>query len=59
MLMGDLSKREVVTIIVGIVVAVTLMIWGTVAVLNHFVLNSDDPLAKAGGLKPEQIIEHK
>jgi hypothetical protein len=52
---ATLSRR----VCVGTVVVVALTIWATVAVLSHFVLNSGDPLAKAGGLKPEQTIEHK
>jgi hypothetical protein len=41
-------------------VAVTLTILATEFVVNHFLLgNSADPLAKAGGLKPEQSVQHK
>jgi hypothetical protein len=45
--MGELSKREVVMIVVGIVVALALTIWATNVAVNYFLRgNSDDPLAK-------------
>ncbi len=55
-----LSKRTVVVIALALIVATALTIEGTYLVVKILVLNNqDDPLAKAGGLKPGQIIRAK
>jgi hypothetical protein len=55
--MDDFSKREMAIIAVGIVMIVALTVWATFAVMPYlFPSNLTDPLAKAGGLKPEQMI---
>jgi hypothetical protein len=53
---GDrISKRTIVIITLAVIVATTLTVEGTYFVLKTYVLdNPDDPLAKAGGLSPEQ-----
>jgi hypothetical protein len=53
--MGDFTKRDVLTIIIGMIVAGVLTVWATVTAINYFApRNPDDPLTKAGGLRPEQ-----
>jgi hypothetical protein len=55
--MDNLSKRDLVTVVIGGIALVVLTIWVTVTVIDRFVIVRDlsDPLVKAGGLKPEQI----
>jgi hypothetical protein len=51
-----ISKRGMVALGIGAIVLVLLTIWGTVTMIDKFVVFHDpsDPLVKAGGLKPEQ-----
>jgi hypothetical protein len=53
----NLSKRELVALGIGAFILVAVTIWGTVAVIDRYVLvrSPDDPLVRAGGLKPEQM----
>jgi hypothetical protein len=50
-----------VALVIGTVILVTATIWGTIAVIDRFVLvhNPNDPLVKAGGLKPGQELQVK
>jgi heme/copper-type cytochrome/quinol oxidase subunit 4 len=52
--MQDFTKREIILGIVGFLAAVALTIFSVYAVIDRFVLNHDDPLIRAGGLKPSQ-----
>jgi hypothetical protein len=52
-----LTKRDIVIAGIGMIVAVALTLEGTYYGLHRFVLDHpNDPLAKQGGLKPEQKI---
>ena len=59
--MDNLSKRDIVALIIGAIMMVPLTIWTTVAVIDKFVLVRDpsDPLVKAGSFKPKQMIQVK
>lgn len=58
--MFGLSKREVLAVIGMLIIVCGLTAWGTVYVIQKYVLGvRDDPLARAGGLKPSQAIEKK
>jgi hypothetical protein len=48
------SQRTIVIAVLVLLVAVALTIAGTYLLLNTFVFDQNDPLAKAGGLSPEQ-----
>jgi hypothetical protein len=53
--MFDFTKREIVLIVGGMLIAAALMAVGTVYVIDTLVIGErDDPLAKAGGLKRDQ-----
>jgi hypothetical protein len=58
--MFDLSKREILNIIGTLIIVCVLIAWGTIFVIQKYVLGErDDPLARAGGLKPEQALGKK
>jgi hypothetical protein len=58
--MFDLSKRELAAIIGTLIIVVAVTAWATVCVIDKYVLGDrDDPLVRAGGLKPEQSIKVK
>jgi hypothetical protein len=57
-----LTKREVILIVTAPVIAAALTVWGTIFVVDRFVLGrSDDPLAKVlpvpilGGLHHQYV----
>jgi hypothetical protein len=53
-----LTKREMVIVLIVLIAVVALTIEGTYYGLHRFVLdNPNDPLARQGGLKPEQQIK--
>jgi hypothetical protein len=46
------------TIVAAFVIICGLTAWGTVFAIREYVLGKrDDPLARAGGLKPEQQVK--
>jgi hypothetical protein len=53
------SRRTDVIIALAMIAATALTIEGTYFVLKTFVFDQNDPLEKAGGLKPDQIIRAK
>jgi hypothetical protein len=56
----DYTKREITAVVCGLLIITALTIWGTIYFLNVVVIGErDDPLARAGGLKPEQTIQSK
>jgi|HubBroStandDraft_6_1064221.scaffolds.fasta_scaffold441938_1 hypothetical protein len=56
----DYTKREIIAVAGGVLVLTVLTIWGTIYFLSVVVIGErDDPLARAGGLKPEQTIQSK
>ena len=56
----DYTKREIAAVICGLLIITALTIWGTIYFLKVVVIGQrDDPLARAGGLKPEQITQPK
>jgi hypothetical protein len=58
--MGDFLKREVVAIVFAVVVICALSALGSIYVIkNHVIGERDDPLARAGGLKSEPVIQPK
>jgi hypothetical protein len=51
------SKRDIAILVVAFIILCALSAGGSVFVINHYVIGErDDPLARAGGLKPEQAI---
>jgi hypothetical protein len=50
----DLSRRSIALLIVAMIVATGVTIWGTWSVLHTYVMTRPDPLYKAGGLTPGQ-----
>jgi hypothetical protein len=53
------SKRDFVTLI-GALIVVCLSAWGSILVIKKYVIGErDDPLYRAGGLKPKQEIKAK
>jgi hypothetical protein len=57
--MDGYTKREVAVLIGGVIVAVVLVIMATNYAIQRFVADPNDPLTKAGGLKPEQTLQTK
>ena len=56
----DYTKREITAVVCGLLIITALTIWGTIYFLNVVVTGElDDPLARVGGLKPEQTIQSK
>ena len=56
----DYTKREITAAVCGLLIITALTIWGTICFLSVVVIGErDDPLARAGGLKPEQTIQSK
>jgi len=52
------SKREFIAVLGAVIIACALSAWGAVYVIQKYVIGErDDPLARAGGLKPEQMIQ--
>jgi hypothetical protein len=56
--MDDHSKRDFLLILAAVVIIVPLTVWLTVTVLDRLfsLTDPDDPLMKAGGLRPAQEI---
>jgi hypothetical protein len=53
-----LTRREMLIVLIALIVVVALTIEGTYYGLHRFVLDHpNDPLARQGGLKPEQQIK--
>jgi hypothetical protein len=51
------STREIVAMIAAVLVAGALTVWLVIVGLNAYLMSHrDDPLARQGGLKPEQDI---
>jgi hypothetical protein len=58
--MFDLTKREILIIIGALVIICGLTAWGTVFVIQKYVIGErDDPIARAGGLRPSQATGRK
>jgi hypothetical protein len=56
----DFSKQEIAVILATIIVVCAVSAWGSIYVIQKYLIGErDDPLARAGGLKPGQIIEAK
>jgi hypothetical protein len=56
----NFSKRELAAIFGAIIVVCTLSAWASIFVIKKYVMGErNDPLAHAGGLNPQQIIEAK
>ena len=54
--MIELSGRSFILFVIAMIAATALTIEGTYYVIERFVFNdTNDPLAKAGGLSPEQL----
>jgi hypothetical protein len=54
------SKRDFVTLIGALIVVCGLSAWGSLFVIKKYVIGErDDPLYRAGGLKPKQEIQAK
>ena len=56
-----MGRREIILIIVGLAIATVLAVLATVYVVNNMLApdGPNDPLARQGGLKPEQDIQRK
>jgi hypothetical protein len=50
----DLSRRSIVILVLAMIVATGVTIWGTRFILHTYVMARPDPLYKAGGLTPGQ-----
>jgi hypothetical protein len=50
----DLSRRSIALLVVAMIVATGLTIWGTWFILHAYVMARPDPLYKQGGLAPGQ-----
>ena len=54
------TKREIIAIASGLLVAAALTVWVTIYFIKVFFIGErDDPLARAGGLKPVKAIQSK
>jgi hypothetical protein len=54
------TKREIIAIACGLLVAAAMTVWVTIYFIKVFFIGErDDPLARAGGLKPVQTIQSK
>jgi hypothetical protein len=54
----EFSNRSIAGFVIGMVVATILKMIGTYYVLHRFVIdNAADPLTRAGGLKPSQMVK--
>ena len=54
------ARHEIIAIAGGVLVLTVLTIWRTIYFLSVVVIGGrDEPLARAGGLKPEQTIQSK
>jgi hypothetical protein len=51
-----MGQRDVIIVVIGVAIATIQAIGMTVYAVNTYLDNSDDPLVKQGGLKPEQDI---
>jgi hypothetical protein len=50
------SKRDFVILFCALIVVCGLSAWGSIFIIKNYVVGErDDPLARAGGLKPEQM----
>jgi hypothetical protein len=55
-----ISKREIAAFVGAIIVICALSAWGSIFVIKKYVIGErDDPLARAGGLSPQQTIKAK
>jgi hypothetical protein len=54
--MDQYTKRELATLVVGMFIAAVLTLLATYYTIQFFVADPNDPLTKAGGLKPDQTI---
>ena len=52
--MFDFSNREKLLLAAAVIAAIALGVWAAVIAANYITSNSNDPLAKAGGLDPVQ-----
>ena len=51
----EYGKRDLAIIVALLLIAGALTAWGTVYLVNTYVIGkSDDPISKAGGLNPDQ-----
>jgi hypothetical protein len=54
------TRKTVILIAIAVLIAIGLTIEGTYLILNKWVLASDDPLYRSGGLSPQQdISQHR
>jgi hypothetical protein len=54
------SKRDFITLICALIIVCSLSAWASIFVIKNYVLGErDDPLTRAGGLKPEQVLQAK
>jgi hypothetical protein len=59
-MLDDLSKRELAAIVGALIVVCAQSAWGSIFVIKTYLFGErDDPIARAGGLKAEQIIPAK
>jgi hypothetical protein len=59
-MLDDFSKRDIAVIFGAIVVLCDLSAWGSIFVIKNYVIGERaDPLAHAGGLKPELTVQPK
>jgi hypothetical protein len=57
--MEKMTKRGLAMLVFGMIIIVSLTIWGTIDVIEKLVRDPDDPLVKAGGLRPDQTTQTK
>lgn len=54
-MMFDFDTCELLMVVVAMMVAIVLGVWATFGMIGYLAADSpNDPLAKAGGLSPEQ-----
>jgi hypothetical protein len=52
------SKRDLAVIFGTIIIVCALSAWGSIYVIKNFVIGErNDPLDRAGGLKPKAIVK--
>jgi hypothetical protein len=56
-----MGGRQIIIFIVGLAVAAVVTVFGTIWIVDNFLTPPDprDPLAKQGGLRPDQDIRQK
>ena len=55
-MLEGLTKRDLVTLFAGLIFVCGLSAWGSIYVIKNYIIGQrDDPIARAGGLKAEQM----